>query len=110
MESDEAKNEFMSRLRERASNATQNLNSKLVTGIEKLKEQFKAKLNFLTVVIFIIILIILLFFIILGIYMPTQDIYFSIIQYITVIILFLMMLTFYMVNRPIVLKDQPKNE
>lgn len=101
MDSEDAKNEFMTRLRERASTATQKLNSKVSAGIEKLKEQFKAKLNFLTVVVFIVILIILLFFIILGIYIPSQDVYFSIIQYITVVILFIMMLTFYLVNRPI---------
>lgn len=110
MDSDDVRKEFVSSLQDRAAKVTKNLNGKFVEGIEKLKAQFKAKLNFLTVVIFIIILVILLFFIILGIYIPSQDIYFSIIQYITVIILFCMMLTFYMVNRPIVLKDKEDNE
>jgi magnesium-transporting ATPase (P-type) len=110
MDSDSDKNTFLSQLRERADAASQKLNAKLLNNVEKLKDQFKAKLNFISVVVFIVILIILLFFIIIGIYIPTKDIYFTIIQYITVFIFFLILLTFYVVNRPIVIKKDEEKE
>lgn len=110
MDSDSDKNTFLSQIRDQADAASQKLNAKLLNNLEKIKDQFKAKLNIVSVIVFIVILIILLFFIIIGIYIPTKDIYFTIIQYITVSIFFLILLTFYIVNRPIVIKRNNESE
>mgnify|MGYP004561512381 CR=1 FL=1 len=103
MDSD-SNNNYISRLRDRASNATQQLNAKIINSVDNLKTQFKAKLNFISVLVFIIVLIILVVFIIFSIYIPTKDFYFSIIQYVTVVIFFIILLTFYVINRPIRVK------
>lgn len=110
MDSDTAKNSFLSRLRDRADIASQKLNSKILNNLENLRNQFKSKLNLTSVIVFFIIIIILVVFIIFSIYIPTRDIYFSITQYLTVSVLAIILLAFYVINRPIMLKEKNIDE
>lgn len=89
-----------SKTSKRFNMATAQLKEKIMNSVKEIKNVFKERLNYLTIIVFIIVLLILVFFIFIGYYVPNKDIYFSMIQYITVFIFFLILLSFYLANKP----------
>lgn len=95
----ENKSTYMSSMKEKAEMIGRNLNHKITKNIEKLKNKLRENLNIISVIMFLVIFVILIVFIFFSIYIPTQGFYFSIIQYLTIIIMTTVLLAFYILNR-----------
>lgn len=90
---------YMSSIKEKAEMIGRNLNDKITKNVEKLKNKLRENLNTISIIMFLVIFVILIVFIFFSIYIPTQGFYFSVIQYLTVVIMTTVLLAFYILNR-----------
>lgn len=86
------RNPFKSDLKDTFTNSiTQNIKSFI--------ESFNKRLNILAVITCILTIIILIILLLISIFFPNKDVYFSIIQYVSIFIFFFILLSYYMLYK-----------